>query len=84
MVGKNEKLKRVDYGELSEYQKKLNEEIRNSPYVTEDSTYERFCEILCNYWESTGKINKDDQFFNGMNPFIHLMECVLSCRMHEG
>lgn len=46
-----------------DYEKKFNEDVKNSKYISDDSTSPRFLEILWNYWIDNGKIKCNDREF---------------------
>jgi hypothetical protein len=54
-----------------------NEVVRNSIYETESYSSARFCELLINWFKSTGKLP-------AKTTWMDLADCVIGCCMHEG
>lgn len=86
--GKCEDLERPwqENGELTDYQKEVNEEIRTSTWETECYTIDRLCEVLVKYWIKIGKIDPNDVFFKvaDTNPMAEMFENIISYCWHEG
>ena len=63
--------------ETDDYDRKRNEEIRNSTYETESYSAERFCEILVNWFKEKGKLPEETTWED-------FAESIIGCCLHEG
>ena len=63
--------------ETDDYDRKRNEEIRNSTYETESYSTERFCEILVNWFKEKGKLPEETTWED-------FAESIIGCCLHEG